>query len=126
MNDNNDILTNLRRIELEKERQNHAQKMSLQLSKSKRREFVMKCLIDRYTVEQTRDYIYQQTDTWITTRTIDRDRDYIKSEASKFFYVLAKDNDEYNLKLKTTVDSMEQTLSSLKQMFNNSSDGSLN
>ena len=102
MNDNNDILTNLRRIELEKERQNHAQKMSLQLSKSKRREFVMKCLIDRYTVEQTRDYIYQQTDTWITTRTIDRDRDYIKSEASKFFYVLAKDNDEYNLKLKTT------------------------
>ena len=126
MNDNNDILTNLRRIELEKERQNHAQKMSLQLSKSKRREFVMKCLIDRYTVEQTRDYIYQQTDTWITTRTIDRDRDYIKSEASKFFYVLAKDNDEYNLKLKTTVDSMEQTLSSLKQMFNNSSDGFLN
>ena len=84
-----DILTNLRRIELEKERQNHAQKMSL--TKSKRRDMVFKCFVDRYTVEQTRDYIYQQTNAWITTRTIDRDRDYIKSEASKFFYVLAKD-----------------------------------
>jgi hypothetical protein len=38
-----------------------------------------------------------------------------------FFYVLAKDNDEYNLKLKTSVDSMKQTLSSLKKMFNESS-----
>lgn len=117
-NNNDDILTELRRIELEKERQDHAQKMSLQLSKSKRREFVMRRFIDRYTVEQTRDYIYQ-TNTSIITWTIDRDRDYIKSEASKFFYVLAKDNnDEYNLKLKTSVDSMKQTLSSLKKMFN--------
>jgi hypothetical protein len=65
-NNNDDILTELRRIELEKERQDHAQKMSLQLSKPKRREFVMRCFIDRYTVEQTRDYIYQTNTSIIT------------------------------------------------------------
>lgn len=65
-NNNDDILTELRRIELEKERQDHAQKMSLQLSKSKRREFVMRRFIDRYTVEQTRDYIYQTNTSIIT------------------------------------------------------------
>jgi hypothetical protein len=93
-----------------------------QLTKSKRRQLISQCLIDRYTIEETRDYIFKQTNRMVGRRTIIRDKKELGEEATKFFYLLAKDNHEYNQKLKITLDSLESTLSDLKQEYNNSTD----
>ena len=54
--------------------------------------------------------------------TIEHDKRRISEQATKFFYLLAKDDHEYNSKLKITLDSLESTLSDLKQEYNNSTD----
>ena len=93
-----------------------------QLTKSKRRQLISQCLLDRYTIEETRDYIFKHTNRMVGRRTIIRDKKELGEEATKFFYLLAKDNHEYNQKLKITLDSLESTLSDLKQEYNNSTD----
>ena len=61
------------------------------------------------------------TNKQVSIRTIERDRNQTKAEASKFFYLLAKDNHEYNFKLKITIDSLEDTLSDLKKEYKSAS-----
>ena len=56
-------------------------------------------------------------DTWVATKTIERDRKELAEQATKFFYLLAKDNHEYNFKLKITIDSLESILCDLKKEY---------
>lgn len=95
---------------------------SEKLSKSKRQQLVAQCLIDRLTEVETQKYIYDHTNNQVSISTIERDKRRISEQATKFFYLLAKDNHEYNSKLKITLDSLESTLSDLKQEYNNSTD----
>ena len=87
------------------------------LSKSKRQQLVAQCLIDRLTEVETQ-YIYDHTNNEVSISTIERDKRRISEQATKFFYLLAKDNHEYNSKLKITLDSLESTLSDLKKEYN--------
>ena len=95
---------------------------SEKLSKSKRQQLVAQCLIDRLTEVETQKYIYDHTNNQVSIGTIERDKRRISEQATRFFYLLAKDNHEYNSKLKITLDSLESTLSDLKQEYNNSTD----
>jgi hypothetical protein len=97
-------------------------KDSEKLSKSKRQQLVAQCLIDRLTEVETQKYIYDHTNNQVSISTIERDKRRISEQATKFFYLLAKDNHEYNSKLKITLDSLESTLSDLKKEYNKSTD----
>ena len=92
------------------------------LSKSKRQQLVAQCLIDRLTGVETQKYIYDHTNNQVSISTIERDKRRISEQATRFFYLLAKDNHEYNSKLKITLDSLESTLSDLKKEYNKSTD----
>jgi hypothetical protein len=95
---------------------------SEKLSKSKRQQLVAQCLIDRFTEVETQKYIYDHTNNQVSISTIERDKRRISEQATRFFYLLAKDNHEYNSKLKITLDSLESTLSDLKKEYNKSTD----
>jgi hypothetical protein len=91
---------------------------SEKLSKSKRQQLVAQCLIDRLTEVETQKYIYDHTNNQVSISTIERDIRRISEQATKFFYLLAKDNHEYNSKLKITIDSLESMLSDLRKEYN--------
>lgn len=92
------------------------------LKKEKRQRLITECLIDRCTVEQTIDYVFKRTNRLIGNKTIQRGKKEINKQATKFFYLLAKDNDEYSHKLKLTIDNLEETLSDLTKEYKNSTD----
>ena len=92
------------------------------LKKEERQQLITECLINRYTVEQTIDYVFKRTNRLIGSKTIQRDKKEINKQATKFFYLLAKDNDEYSHKLKLTIDNLEDTLADLTKEYKNSSD----
>ena len=91
-------------------------------SKNQRIRIVTQCLIERKKESEIQLCILKETGNQVSLRTIYRDRKQIGREATQFFYLLAKDNDEYNQKLKNTIDSLEETLSSLKRMYKESTD----
>ena len=91
-------------------------------SKNQRIRIVTQCLIERKKESEIQECIFKETGNQVSLRTIYRDRKQISREATQFFYLLAKDNDEYNQKLKNTIDSLEETLSSLKRMYKESTD----
>lgn len=96
--------------------------MTSKILRNQRRRLISKYIIERRDDLEIQEHIYNETGSQVSLRTIRRDRRQIREEATKFFYLLAKDNHEYNLKLKITIDSLESTLSDLKQEYNNSTD----
>jgi nicotinic acid mononucleotide adenylyltransferase len=90
--------------------------------KRQRIRFVTQCLIERKKELEIQEYIYKETGSQVSLRTIYRDRKQINSQATQFFFLLAKDNDEYNQKLKNTIDSLEETLCDLKRIYKESTD----
>ena len=90
--------------------------------KNQRIRIVAQCLIERKKESEIQECIFKETGNQVSLRTIYRDRKQINREATQFFYLLARDNDEYNQKLKNTIDSLEETLSSLKRMYKESTD----
>ena len=95
---------------------------SLNLSKKDRIRLVHKYVTQRKTDFEIQDSIYQTTGDKVTVRTITRDKLQLKKDATTFFFLLAKDNDEYNHKLKVTIDSMESKMADLNSEYNNASD----
>ena len=96
--------------------------MTSKILRNQRRWLISKYIIERKDDLEIQEHIFNETGSQVSLRTIRRDRRQISAEATKFFYLLAKDNHEYNLKLKITIDSLESTLSDLKQEYNNSTD----
>ena len=88
------------------------------LSKKQRIRLVSKCLLERRKELEIQEYIYNETGYQVSLRTIYRDRKQINEEATQYFYTLAKDNHEYNFKLKITIDSLESMLSDLRKEYN--------
>ena len=96
--------------------------MTSKILRNQRRRLISKYIIERRDDLEIQEHIYNETGSQVSLRTIRRDRRQISVEATKFFYLLAKDNHEYNSKLKITLDSLESTLSDLKKEYNKATD----
>ena len=96
--------------------------MTSKILRNQRRRLISKYIIERRVDLEIQEHIYNETGSQVSLRTIRRDRRQISVEATKFFYLLAKDNHEYNSKLKITLDSLESTLSDLKKEYNKATD----
>jgi len=92
---------------------------TLKWNKEERLRVVNQGLIDRLEVSQIRDLVEKELGRGFTKRTIERDIKELGEKATRFFFLLAKDNDYYNQKLRITIDSLEETLSDLKKEYKN-------
>jgi len=74
-----------------------------------KKEIVLESLIRKYNLEQTKTY-GESKGTKLSIPTITRFRDIIKKEAREYFFLLARDNDEYLLQFKTRIAAHEKLL----------------
>ena len=91
---------------------------SIKLTKKDRIRLINQYIIERKSDLEIQKIIYETTGNTISTRTLRRDKVKLRKDATTFFFLLAKDNDQYNHKLKITIDSMEQTMADLKREYN--------
>jgi hypothetical protein len=89
--------------------------MTSKILRNQRRRLISKYIIERRDDLEIQEHIYNEKGSQVSLKTIRRDRRQISAEATKFFYLLAKANREYNSKLKITLDGLESTLSDLKK-----------
>lgn len=84
-----------------------------------KQELVYYCLVKRYSENQIQKYIQDKTNKKISTKTIERIKKNLRNDSRKYFFTLAKDNDEAYLELKLRIDSTKILINKLWDDFEN-------